>query len=272
MSPLESLQQRIAPLKAALLSHPLYREIDRLEALQAFMEHHVFAVWDFMSLLKELQRRLCCVDVPWVPAAEAANCRLINEIVLAEESDDDGQGRFLSHFELYRRAMIGCGAKTASIDGLLLQLRQGRPLPAALEEAGAPGCVVRFVRTTFACIETGDLAAIAAAFTFGREDLLPAVFQRIVDELNVQTSGGLEEFKYYLDRHISLDGDEHGPLAHKLVLSLCGSDAARWQAAEEAAVNSLAARQELWNGIQAAIRKIVAPRSAADTLNSAFRV
>ena len=126
MNRLQHIQERLTPLKAALLNHPIYQEIDRLDSLRLFMEHHVFAVWDFMSLLKALQRRLCCVEVPWLPAADPLGSRLVNEIVLAEESDDDGQGGFASHFELYHRAMTRCGANTAPIDGFLGELRQGK--------------------------------------------------------------------------------------------------------------------------------------------------
>src|SRR5262249_24410993 len=163
--------------------HPIYQEIDRLESLHLFMEHHVFAVWDFMSLLKALQRRLCCVEVPWLPATDPISSRFVNEIVLAEESDGDGRGGVASHFELYHRAMTRCGAKTAAIDRFLLELRQGKPVSAALGSPELPECVRRFFRQTFDLIEGGNLCAIASAFTFGREDLLPAVFQRIVDEL-----------------------------------------------------------------------------------------
>src|SRR5271170_3417334 len=129
---LERLRRRLTPLKNALLDHALYREINSLGALRLFMEHHVFAVWDFMSLLKALQARLCCVGVPWLPASDPQATRFINEIVLAEESDEDGQGRFLSHFGLYLRAMTRCGADTTAIDNLVEELRKGSPVPAAL--------------------------------------------------------------------------------------------------------------------------------------------
>jgi len=251
---LEHIQASLAPLKQALLNHPIYQEIDGLEALRVFMEHHVFAVWDFMSLLKALQRRVCCVEIPWLPAADPTGSRLVNEIVVAEESDDDGQGGFVSHFELYHRAMIRCGASTAAIDSFLDELRRGRPVPIALESAGVPSSACRFVRQTFDFIENGNLCAIASAFTFGREDLLPLVFQRIVDELNVDAGGGLEDFKYYLDRHIGLDGEEHGPMANRLLQSLCGTDESRWRLAEQAALDSLEARRKLWDGIFDAIR------------------
>jgi hypothetical protein len=146
---LEHIRKRLTPLRSTILNHPIYEEIDRLPALRLFMEHHVFAVWDFMSLLKALQRLLCCVEVPWLPADNATASRFVNEIVLAEESDDDGQGGFASHFELYHRAMTQCGASTAPIDGFLREIRQGKAVSVALESAGAAECVRRFVGKTF---------------------------------------------------------------------------------------------------------------------------
>jgi hypothetical protein len=241
-------------LKVALLEHPLYREIDGIAALRVFMEHHAFAVWDFMSLLKCLQRRLCCVEIPWVPAADPLATRFVNEIVLAEESDEDGRGGFLSHYGLYRRAMTECGADTTAIDRLLAELSRGVSVPAALESVGVADCVRRFVGRTFGVIEGGSLCAVASAFTFGREDLLPELFQKIVDELDVEASGGLDDFRYYLHRHIGLDGDEHGPMAGRLIVSLCGSDDSRWQAVEETALAALEARLEFWDGVCATMR------------------
>jgi hypothetical protein len=246
---LKHLQERVTPLKAALLNHPIYQEIDRLDSLRLFMEYHAFAVWDFMSLLKALQRRLCCVEVPWLPAVDPIGSRFINQIVLTEESDEDGRGGFASHFELYHRAMTHCGANTAPIDAFLDLLRRGKPVSAALASPRVPECARQFVRKTFDFIEGENLYAMASAFTFGREDLLPAVFQRIVDELNVEAGGGLEDFKYYLNRHIALDRDEHGPMANRLLLSLCGSDESRWQVTEQAAVDCLEIRRRLWDGI-----------------------
>lgn len=252
---LQPIQERLVPLKAALLKHAIYQEIDRLDALRLFMEHHIFAVWDFMSLLKALQQRLCCVAVPWLPATDPAGSRLVNEIVLGEESDEDGQGGFASHFDLYHRAMTRCGANTAPIDAFLNELRQGVPISAALESPRVPGCARHFVRRTFDIIEGGNICAIASAFTFGREDLLPAVFQRIVDELNVEASGGLEEFKYYLNRHIGLDSGVHGPMANRLLTSICGADETSWQLAEQTAADCLEARLALWDGICEQVRR-----------------
>ena len=176
MNQFHKIEQRLAPLKDALLNHRIYGEIDRIDALRLFMEHHVFAVWDFMSLLKVLQRRLCCVEVPWLPSGNQQGSRFINEIVLAEESDKDGRGGFVSHFELYHRSMKQCGANTSPIDGFMGDLRRGVPVLTALASPTVPEAARRFVEKTFKIIETGNLCSVASAFTFGREDLLPDVF------------------------------------------------------------------------------------------------
>jgi hypothetical protein len=218
------------------------------------MQHHVFAVWDFMSLLKSLQHRLCGSTVPWLPPSDATVARLVNEIVLGEESDEDGEGGFASHFDLYHRAMRLCGASSRSIDRFLDGLRSGCTVEDALTKCDAPRCIRQFVCSTFEVIVGGDLCAIASAFTFGREDLLPDVFQRVVDELNVEASGGLDDFKFYLGRHIELDGDQHGPMAARMIAGLCGDDDIKWRVAEEAAVRSLQSRKALWDGMCESMR------------------
>jgi hypothetical protein len=255
---LDLLRSHLAPIRDSLLDHPVYRRIDGIDALRIFMEYHVFAVWDFMSLLKELQRRLCCVEVPWTPPARPALCRTINEIVLGEECDEDGRGGYASHFDLYRRAMRQCGARTDTIGHFVERVRAGRDVTSALEEAGAPEPVQEFVGRTFEIISGGEVWAIASAFALGREDLLPDVFRRVVEELDGLEGGELSDFRYYLDRHIELDGGEHGPMAGRLVEELCGEDRDRWRAAEEAASRSLDARLRLWDSIH---DRLAAPSS-----------
>ena len=246
---LERLRAIIRPTRQALLEHRIYRQIRGLNRLRQFMEHHVFAVWDFMSLLKALQQRICCVDVPWIPSSSSFACRLINEITLGEESDEDGEGEYASHFELYHSAMRQCGASTATIDEFLNAIRQGQPVPLALRTANIGEPVSRFVAQTFKAIESNDTCAIASAFTFGREDLLPGLFRRIVEESNAETHGRLDRFRYYLDRHILVDDDKHGPMAEKLVAHLCGTDSVKWRAAEATALLALQARLDLWDSV-----------------------
>jgi len=253
MTPHQKIHVRLAPLKSALLEHPIYARMDRLESLHTFMEHHVFAVWDFMSLLKALQQRLCCAVVPWLPPTNQLGCRLVSDIVLAEESDDDGEGGYISHFELYRLAMRRCGANTRAIDQVLEALRAGRCVTQALDEAHAPPAVQQFVAQTFKLIEDGDLCAIASAFTFGREHLLPAVFRQIVEKLSLDAADELQVFRYYLERHIDLDSDQHGPMSERLMDSLCSDSETNWRNAEEAAWQALESRLNLWNGIELAL-------------------
>lgn len=245
----DRIHEHLAPLRSSLLKHSLYAHIDCLEALHFFMQHHVFAVWDFMSLLKTLQQRLCHTSVPWLPPESRQGCRLVNEIVLAEESDEDGSGGFASHFELYHQAMQTCGADTSVIDRFLAELRAGQTVQQALGKADAPIAVRGFVSQTFDVIETGDLCAVASAFTFGREDLLPELFRQIVNQLSLDPSAGLDRFKYYLERHIDLDGEEHGPMAEQLVNFLCGESEAKRKTAQDAAVDALKSRLRLWNSV-----------------------
>ena len=251
---LTALQERLAPYIRQLAAHPLYRSFHTIEDLHLFMETHVFAVWDFMSLLKALQRGLTCVDVPWLPTPHAGTRRLINEIVLGEESDSY-LGEPASHFELYLRAMRACGASTTGIDTLTGELRRGVPLETALQSPAIPATARHFIESTFAVLRGGKLHEIAAAFTFGREDLIPEMFRGFLRDQDAKLKGKLELFRWYLDRHIEVDGEEHGPIALCMVSELCGGDPARWQQAEVSAVRALEARLELWNGIAASLRQ-----------------
>ncbi len=245
----ETLLQTIHPLRLRLASHPLYSSIRSIEALRIFMQSHVYAVWDFMSLLKTLQRSLTCVEVPWQPTADPGARRLINEIVLGEESDEY-QGGSLSHFELYLRAMESCDADTASVRALLTTLSAGGSLADAL--APAPVEAAAFVHSTFAVIATGQPHLVAAAFTFGREDLIPDMFAAFVRGLDQEQPGRIAPFRYYLERHIEMDGDEHGPMALAMMRQLC-SEPEYWEQALHAALAALEARLAFWNAIHARI-------------------
>jgi hypothetical protein len=250
---LDRLRTRIEPLRRALLAHPVYADLEEPRSLRCFMQHHVFAVWDFMSLLKALEQRLCCAAVPWVPSRMGAASRFVNEIMLGEESDQDGRGGFASHFELYLRAMTAYGADTTKIDSFIHFLAHGRSVAQSLDLAETPAAVRQFVDATFEVIRGGESHRIASAFTFGREDLLPDVFLQIVERLGRRAEGSLAEFLFYLHRHIDLDRDEHGPMAARLMTTLCDGDDAKWSEAEETAAAALQSRLDFWNAIHAAI-------------------
>ena len=248
-----ALNDQLRPLYQQLAAHPLYASIQTVADLHAFLEAHVFAVWDFMSLLKSLQRGLTCVTVPWTPSPLPESRRLINEIVLGEESDVYREEP-VSHFELYRRAMVQCGASTAGIDALIAALQQGASTDHALATSNAPAEAANFVRDTFGFLEQNRLHITAAAFTFGREDLIPDMFQGFIRDLNRELAGRLELFVWYLQRHIEVDGEEHGPMALRMIAELCGDDPQKWSEAEAAAIAALESRLRLWDGILTRVR------------------
>jgi hypothetical protein len=248
---IERLQKAVDDSRHRVVSHPLYAGLDTFEAVVTFLEHHVYAVWDFMSLLKSLQRHLTCVDVPWVPTGPPISRRLINDITLVEESDAL-DGGFISHFELYLRGMAEAGADHSVVDAFVAHLRDGWEVTAALAETGVPQPSAEFVRATWKVITTEPVHCQAAAFAFGREDLIPDMFARVV----AIKDGGhpLGTFVDYLERHIEVDGEEHTPMAMQMVADLCGDDDGKWQEAAEAVNRALDARVRLWDGILAAIK------------------
>ena len=244
-----NLAPRLDPLRQQLLEHRLYPHLTDLKSIRCFMEYHVFAVWDFMSLLKALQRGLTCVEVPWLPAKEPKLARLINEIVLGEESDLSMNGEPASHYEIYLRAMQECGADSGPIETVIGRLRSGAWLEVALAEVEAPQCVLDFVQHTFKLLTNGKLHEVAAAFTYGREDLIPELFGELVAKVDEASQGKLSIFRYYLERHIELDGDVHGEMGREMVALLCGEDTVLQNEAADAAAAALEARLKLWDGI-----------------------
>lgn len=250
MTSLLDLQRSLVPQRDALITHPLYQSLATLRDVQYFMEQHVFAVWDFMSLLKSLQHELTCVEVPWVPRGDRLGRRLINEIVLGEESDDDPAGGFTSHFELYRAAMVEAGADVRPIDAFVESISDGTTVEAALDVAQAPAAARRFVTSTFETIRSRSVPRIASAFTLGREDIIPAMFVKLVEDLAESTGGRVGLLRHYLERHIHVDADRHGPMAAQLLEEVCGSDLGRWDQALTGAREALVARSRFWTEIQ----------------------
>jgi hypothetical protein len=250
---IQLLKASILPVRDRLIAHPVYQAVRTPASLRTFMEFHVYAVWDFMSLLKTLQQSLTCIQVPWVPTGNADTRYLINEMVVGEESDVDEQGRRVSHFELYLRAMREAGASPEAIDRLTARISAGVPVGKAIDGAVGPNSVREFLHFTFDTIASGDIARVAAVFTFGREDLIPDLFLPIVQELSKEEPGVFQTFRYYLERHIAVDGDHHSHLAMAMLEGLCGEDDVKWQAAALAARDALEARIVLWDGVVAAI-------------------
>ncbi|MFH8339137.1 DUF3050 domain-containing protein [Streptomyces sp. AM6-12] len=247
-----ALKDHIAGIRTEVTAHPLYTSFRSRRDVAVFMEHHVFAVWDFMSLLKSLQRQLTCTSVPWVPRGPVASRRLINEITLVEESDELGEG-FTSHFELYRAAMGDAGADPGPLDAFLDLIRAGTPVPKALVAAGAPLPVREFVGATWHVVETAPVHVQGAVFAFGREDLIPEMFVQVVRIED--RDGSLTRFRDYLHRHIEVDADEHTPMAMRMLVDLCGDDPRKWEECTYAVHEALHERARFWDAILRQLRE-----------------
>lgn len=245
---MHAIEKELAPLKNKLISHPLYTQIKTIEDIRLFMEQHVFAVWDFMSLVKKLQLELTCTTLPWKPSAYPVAGRLINEIVWGEETDLNREGETMSHFEMYLQAMEEAGASTLPMYNFLAGTGSLNDEVERIKHLELAEHIKQFLDFTFSIIQENKLHVIAAVFTFGREDLIPDMFIAMVKNLRHE-GVSLSHLIYYLDRHIEVDGDEHGPMALKMIDELCQGDTVKIREATEAAKKALQMRINLWDGI-----------------------
>ncbi|MFT3741133.1 MAG: DUF3050 domain-containing protein [Gammaproteobacteria bacterium] len=257
---LQQLEQTIAPLVHQISEHAAFQAITSIKNLRIFSEIHVFAVFDFMSLIKALQRQLSCIELPWLPPQNSLGCHLINHLVGEEESDilvdtTAGTERYLSHFDLYLEAMRQCGANLQPITQFITDLRQHKSLLKVLTQNAIPPTAKDFVIDTFQIIDRQTVHMLAASFTFARENITGDMFTPILRNLtrNPTDAQQVSIFITYLQRHIELDNGKHGEQAKLLVASLCGEDPQKWEEATQAAVFSLESRIKLLEGIATAM-------------------
>ncbi len=245
------INSKLQSQKETLLHHTLYEKVKTIDDLHQFLECHVYAVWDFMSLLKALQSKLTCTTTPWFASVNPQTRYLINEIVLAEESDLTLDGKRLSHFEMYVDAMKDCGADTIELTTFITDVLDTKNVFIAIKKSSLHPNVKAFLDFTFRIIEEGKTHKIAAAFTFGREDLIPNMFTEILKNFQQNfPETDLSKLIYYFERHIELDADEHGPMAMEMINELCGNDSKKWMEVEEVSVLALEKRIELWDAIE----------------------
>ena len=253
----------LSNLRLQLLDHPVYAEVASVEDLRRFMQDHVFAVWDFMSLLKRLQQDLTCTNVPWFPAGNAKAARLINDIVIGEETDVDPDGSYVSHLDLYLRAMEDVGASTHQFDRFRSLARAGTSIEAAMVQTEVPPHVRAFVAHTMTLAQSGSTEEVLAAFFYGREDIIPEMFARLQKTLpgTRKTNDPLRHFVYYIERHIELDGDSHGPMGRELLDGLVAGSPQKDERALHAACDSIKARIDLWDGTLNILRDMRAKKA-----------
>ena len=252
---IDRIENEIETLKVQLINHPLYKMMKSQEDLQVFMEHHVYVVWDFMSLVKKLQVDLTTTTLPWVPPTMPSAGRLINEIVWGEETDINKDGVPMSHFEMYLESMEQVGASTSAMNHFLSTLSESSSIQQHIASAELPNYIKEFLKFTFEVIESNKTHVVAAVFTFGREDLIPDMFIEMIKNINNDSDLDLSHLIYYLERHIEVDSGEHGPMALKMIQELCGDDPVKWEEALVASKTALNHRIALWNGIADLILK-----------------
>lgn len=241
---------RISVLQQQLNQHPVYAALQTVADLQCFMQHHVYSVWDFMSLIKYLQQQVAPIECPWRPQGDPSVRRFINELVLEEESDEVPNGTHGSHFELYCLAMQEVGADTRTVLRFI-ELLATQPVTTALNNAAVPMAAQAFTSTTFAFIDSQQAHRVAAALALGREHIIPSMFRAFLQRMNI-TEQQAPIFHYYLKRHIALDEDFHAPLSMRLLMHFCHSEALL-QEAEQAAIIALQARYQFWDGVLAVL-------------------
>ncbi len=237
------LQDKIKELN----SHKLFEQGATFtqEELKIFMEFHIYAVWDFMSIVKSLQNFICPSTYPWRPNKYSKNgiAHLINEIVFSEESDVDENDNYFSHFDLYVSAMHDVGADSSNAMNFIekFELHEHNLLEAPKES-------FKFIQNTFNCIKSNKLSNIAAIFTYGRETTIPDMFSKIlskIDEKDIRYNN----LRLYIKRHIEVDSSRHGPLSIQLFNYTCENSQDIFDEAVEYAIKAIEARILLWDGV-----------------------
>lgn len=255
----------IKELQAELNNHSIYKVVKDRDSLQMFMEHHIFSVWDFMSLVKYLQHHIAPAKSPWGVVASKDSRRFINSIVLEEESDlglpdSEGNTTYASHFEIYCEAMeeVGAGSTKAVKFSEAVSKYGFEP---SIELLSVPAASKKFMQKTMGFVQTDKPHVVAAAFALGREKIIPDMFRQLLKEMNI-TKEEAKAFHYYLERHIHLDEDFHAPLSLHMLNELCAGDEQKLAEAEATAREAIQARIEFWDGVESFIKTASAAKVA----------
>ena len=250
---MNNIVQELEPLKDRLKNHSLYNNIKDVEDLKIFSNAHVYAVWDFMSLLKFLQIKLTSTSLPWFPSENNTTAKLINEIVAGEETDEDQNANPMSHFEMYINSIQEFGLNTDEILNNINSLNKIESIEEDIDKLNIKEYVKNFLKFTFSVIKRGNVHEVASVFTFGREDLIPDMFIPLIEGINAKNND-LNKLIYYFKRHIEVDGDMHGPMSMEMLSYLCNDETKKISEASSISKEALLARISLWDGIENEIK------------------
>ena len=177
---------------------------------------------------------------------------------MEEESDEAPQelgfnADYISHFELYCRAMEEVGADPGRVKSFIDEIRESG-IRKALDKSAIPQPSRNFTNRTFDFIDSGKPHVVGAALAFGREHIIPWMFRSILRDIGLDENQA-PAFHYYLKRHIHLDADHHGPLSIALVEALCDNDINKIREAEAAAKLAVDGRVRFWDELDCVFGK-----------------
>ena len=237
-----------------LKTHPVFEFVQTKEDLRYFMSWHAFAVWNFMSLAQRLQHELKSAHLPWTPPKSSPVARMLNDIVLGEESDVKMWGWHSSHIDLYLSAMKEVGANASQLEKFLGLISLKIEVNNALRMVKAPEAVQKFVLATNATVKNGSVSEVLGAFLYAREEAIPHIFNSRLAEW-FDPIEQAPNFMYYLKRHIALQGECEGSVAMELVNDLTRGLEDSLQKIQHASVMAIDQRLALWNALQSELEQ-----------------
>jgi len=240
--------QTLIKVSEDVINHPMFKKLNNIYNIKKYSEFQIWCVWDFMSILKQVQNFIFCNDILWLPPENPNAGAAFYRLIESEETDLGFKGGDLnraSHFQSFRAAMQELNADTKNIDNFLELIKTGKTLPEALNKSGASPQTKSFLLTNNHLIKQSPYNAIAL-ITLTRENFLPAVFKSLLSYVNENEK--IELFVWYHKRHIYLDSVLHGPLSIQIFNEYFTNKLLIKQSII-ASIESLKARNELLNEI-----------------------
>lgn len=239
-----------------LANHKLYERVNDELSLRLFMEHHVICVWSYNFLLREIHQELVGLIHPLNSQSQKEAIRLVSEMILEEELEEQQDGSLLSHFEIYLEAMQDLGANISPIVSFFDLQDSGQNWQTALKHARFPTAVSRYARKMNRFAQA-PLHEKAAALFYEGEPFIPDTFLLRIGQLgNTVKIGRLLD---YFERHIEGLRSPGFSASGRLVEILCNNDEKMSLEAEQSAEEAMKNRVELWGYITGQLEALPEP-------------